>query len=101
MTQRFVAEVGAEMIGLFPYLRLDGKKRDQIGGADAERLGSLADACLDSVQNIEDNARRRPEADVLAAQIEPAFGGAGIQKIRMGQPAIDRLGIAQLEEQGP
>src|SRR5262249_44831478 len=42
VAQRFVAEVRAEMVCLFPHLWIAGEKVDQVAGRHAQRLGRLA-----------------------------------------------------------
>src|SRR4051812_19232474 len=93
MAQRFVAEVGAEVVGLFPQFGVAGEEGDEVGGADAQRLRGLADAARDRLEDVEGDAGGRPEAGVLAAEVEAAVAVAGVAEVGVGGPAVGRLGV--------
>src|SRR5206468_8068533 len=62
VAEGLVSEVGAEVVRLLPHLRVAGEEVDEIGRRDTQRLGRLTDASAEGVQDVEDDADRRPEA---------------------------------------
>src|SRR6266536_1711683 len=81
-TKRFLTETGTQLVRLLPYFRRRLQKVDEIDRGNAQRRRRLADARLQSLQHVEHQAGHRPEARVLAAEVQPAGASFGVAILR-------------------